>query len=399
VIIGILFHIGILYIYPIPLFAITVMTIYLLLLPETFWIKLSHLFKSKKKSYTFYYDAECPLCIKIVVFIRHFDFFNKIDCVTVQGNAKGESAFKGYTEKELLINIHGVSKTKKVFIGYDAYIELLKKMVYTFPIALLMMLPGLSFLGKKMYRYIAGNRMNQRCTGETCAIPVYSTSPFETHDYLIIGWNQLNVSKFLWKTMFSLFVIGQMLVFWTIPFVQKKTRAFPILNKAILNSYYNTKFIFKKHLGISNHAVFLNNHFDYNNHIFKITYLQNNKEVVIPIIRNNGMPGTYNTGQLWCYYTFVVAFDMIRHQINLNAFEKGLSPFLKFYAKENKIENGELLFKIYSKKIDIPEKWEKDFLRNQIKKPWQDVGLCKIENGQVNYFWNKKMDSVLNNIR
>ena len=398
-IIGILFHIGILYIYPIPLFAITAMAIYLLLLPEAFWIRLSNLFITNNKTYKFYYDAECPLCIKTVTLIRHFDIFKKINCITVQSNANSEPALKQYSENELLINIHGVTKKGKVLIGYDAYIELLKKMMYTYPIALLMILPGVSLIGKKIYKYIAGNRLNQRCTEETCIIPVYINPPLETDDYLVSGWNQLRISKSFWKFMFLVFIVGQALAIWSSPLVQRRVNIIKPVNKVLLTSYYNTKFIFKRYLGITKHTVFLNDHFDKNDHIFKITCLINNKEVTVPIIRNNGMAAAFNIGPLWCYYTFVIAYDMTRRQTDLNTFQKGIVPFLQFYVQEYKFKNEGLVFKIYTKKIDVPKNWQKNFLRNQMIKPWQEAGLCKMENGQVNYYWNKKMDSVFNNIR
>ncbi len=386
-IIGILFHIGILYIYPIPLFAITAMAIYLLLLPEAFWIRLSNLFITNNKTYKFYYDAECPLCIKTVTLIRHFDIFKKINCITVQSIANSEPALKQYSENELLINIHGVTKKGKVLIGYDAYIELLKKMMYTYPIALLMILPGVSLIGKKMYKYIAGNRLNQRCTEETCIIPVYTNPPLETDDYLVSGWNQLRISKSFWKFMFLIFIVGQTLVIWSSPLVQKRVSIIKPVNKVLLSTYYNTKYIFKRYVGVTNHPVFLNDHFDKNNHIFKITCLYNNKEITIPIIRNNGMPGKYNTGQLWCYYTFFTSFDIIRQQTNFYTFEERVTPFLNLFAIDNKINLNNASFKIYIKNIDIPQKWQKDFLQKQIEKPWKITGTCKLENNKFLFHW------------
>ncbi len=386
-IIGILFHIGILYIYPIPLFAISVMAIYLLLLPEKFWLKLGKLIKGNIKTYKFYYDAECPLCIKTVVFIRHLDIFKKIDCITVQGNAMEDPLLKKYSENELLINIHGVTKKGKVFVGYDAYIELLKKLFFTYPVALLMMLPGVSLIGKKLYRHIAGNRLNQRCTEESCIIPVYTPPPHETDDYLISGWNQLSVSKSFWKCMFFLFIIGQILVIWVSPLVQRRTSMLQSVNRFALSGYYNTKYIFKRYFGVTNHTVFLNDHFDKNNRIFKVTCLYNNKEITLPIIRNNGMSGCYNIGPLWCYYTFFTAFDVTKQQSNYYTFEERVIPFLKYFGKENNINLSDVCFNIYIKEIEIPKKWEKDFLKKQIEKPWKLTGTCKMEKNKFSFHW------------
>ena len=71
-IIGVFFHLGILIMYPIPLFALVGIATYLLMVPLNWWNKLFKLFKFKKPKFIFYYDGECPMCIKIVVIIIYF---------------------------------------------------------------------------------------------------------------------------------------------------------------------------------------------------------------------------------------------------------------------------------------------------------------------------------------
>lgn len=219
--IGVFFHLGILVEFPIPWFALTVVAVYLLMVPVSWWSKVGNIFKAKTPSYKFYYDAECSLCIKTVVLIRHFDVFNKVACLPVQGNYLQEKAFENKTEEELLINIHGVSKNEKVLVGYDAYVGLLRAMIYTYPVGLLLNFPIFSILGKKVYAYVAGNRLTERCTADNCPIPVIQKPLPERQDYLVTGFNKLSISKRFWTVLLIFLVAAQGLISWFSPLSQK----------------------------------------------------------------------------------------------------------------------------------------------------------------------------------
>jgi len=193
-ILGTFFHIGILIAYPIPWFALTAVALYLLMVPVCFWRRIFNAFKLKSPIYKFYYDIECPLCNKVVVVIRHFDIFNTTNCIPVQGNYNNDVALQAIDEESLLINIHGVTQNNKVKVGFWAYVQLLKTMIYTYPLGLFISLPGISFIGIKIYKFIAGTRLTERCTVENCAMPVFNKPLSETEDVMIQGLNQLNIT-------------------------------------------------------------------------------------------------------------------------------------------------------------------------------------------------------------
>ncbi len=398
--IGILFHLGILIIYPIPWFALTVIAVYLLLLPERFWLKLSKIIKSKQSYYSFYYDEDCPLCVKVVVVIKHIDLFNRISCLSVQQHAYKEIPLNKYSQEELLTNIHGVSKKGNVYVGYEAYMHLLKHTIYMYPLGLCMMLPGISLIGKKLYTYIAGERLTTRCTEENCMLPVYSIPPTENQDLLVKGWNKINLTVLFWKTLIIVMFFFQCLVIWTTPFIQSRISKNNPINQIEHVVYYKTKFWVVKFVGIIRHPVFMFEHFYNYKYIYKITLaVKNNNEILLPIINDDGMPSRYISGATWIHYTFNTSYSTLEFHTKKNNLEKGIVLYVKQFINEKKITSDNLTCKIYFKKIEIPRQWQKDFLRNQMNKPWQEAGLCKIDNGQLNYFWNKKMDSVFNNIR
>jgi len=388
-ILGTFFHFGILIAYPIPLFALTYIAIYLLLVPVSFWSRLSQKLKFKKAIYTFYYDAECPLCHKVVIIINHFDIFNAISCQTVQDNYLTNDVLKKFDQGVLLINIHGINKNGKIVVGYWAYIELFKSLLYTYPLGLLGSLPSISFLGKKMYQYIAGNRLTERCTAENCSIPVYSKPITEDQDFLIKGWNQLKVTQLFWKGILIVFICGQLLMIWYSPTIQNHIPFKNKLNRVADIPYRNSEWFLKKYLGVTQHTVFLNEHFNGFNHIFKVMYVGDQKEKRVPILNNDGMPDEYISGGLWRD----ISFNVITTNIQKGKFQKGIVSYLKYYIKDNKLSNPK--FEFYVKEIETPDKWQKDFFKIQIAKPWIKVGSCEITKDSTAFFWNEKMHAIL----
>lgn len=389
VILGMLFHIGILIAYPIPWFALTVIAVYLLMIPVSFWKKIASLIKANKPIYKFYYDAECPLCNKTVVLINHFDIFGLINCITVQGNYKKEESIKNYDESSLLITIHGVTLKGEVKKGYWAYIQLLKSMFYTYPLGILLSLPLLSSIGKKIYKFIAGNRLTERCTVENCAIPVFNKPITETEDLLIKGINKIKITQLFWKIIIAILIFGQGLMILQSPSIKNTFIATNSVTKNITK--YPMKFLnqpYLKFLGVTAHPVFMyKNHFINYNKIFKVVTIdKNGKEIILPFLNNDGkVVKSYFNGALWVNATFRVNSP----EFNLKKFEKGITLYMLHYIfKENKKAKN---FKFYAKEITTSQlNWEKDFLKKQIKNKWYIVGEATYKD-EIIFTWNNKM--------
>jgi len=385
VLLGMFFHLGILITYPIPWFALTAIVVYLLLIPQRFWLSISDFFKSKKPAYYFYYDAECPLCIKMVVVIQHFDVFRKIACLSVQGYAKEQPALQNIPESELLINIHGINKKGKIAVGYDVYVQVLKQMVYTYPLGLLLSIPGITFFGRKVYAYIAGNRLTERCSSENCLMPKFDTPVSETTDFLVAGWNRLNITKKFWKVIIIVFFFVQFCVF--------SSRIFPkVINESFIGKTFkaidNTvRSPLKKIAGINSHPVFMYDiHFKNYNHLFKLVCVENGK--IVPLVQENGMPGRYAEGAMWINATFRVN-ALIQDQVML---ENGTMRYLRHFEFENKLKGSHYI--IYVKEIETTNHWQKDFLKKQMAKPWEEAGTCTLSQTAAVYKWNPKMQAV-----
>ncbi len=395
-IIGIFLHLGILIIFPIPWFALTAIALYMLMVPVSFWKKIGKWFRHKKPNYRFYYDSECPLCIKTVIVIQHFDIFNAVKTVSVQGNYQDDIALKGLSEEELFINVHGVNKKGEVLVGYNAYTGLFKTMGYTWPVGVLLGLPGISKIGKIIYNYVAGNRITTRCTLDNCPMPSISHPILENDDFITKGLNRLNITKYFWKFAIPFFILCQFIISWFSPLSQevliKIGLRYTRVNDMAIKLSELVQPSITSLLGISHHGVFLDGHFNRYNQIIKTEYCSNGTCKIVPLINDKGMPVELLRGSTWCNFNFGV----VTSKINQKIFEKGIIPYLEFYKDHCLLKiHGANHFIFYVKNIEIPKKWQRNFLRKQINKPWEKVGEYSLDTDSFN--WNNKMKDIYKN--
>lgn len=377
--IGFFFHVGIFILWPIPWFALTLISLYLLLIPVSWWQKL---FSTNTDSNTlfFYYDSECPLCIRTKIIITHLDWFNKIGFKTVQFDAVENQYLKNIDKTALLDDIYSVNTKGIVYSGVDTYIQVFLRIFYLFPLALLLKLPGVYHLAKKIYAFIAKNRSTERCTEENCGYnpPVV---PNDDNIKLLNNFTVLDLKFDSFKfIIYLLFVIQFIIIFrspvmtdlkYSIGFKDSK------VDKYISRFSYDFGSITKKLFGSTEHGVFVDGHYLGYNHIIAIVYInKKGKEIWLPLIDKNGQPCYYNYGTNWRK----MSFSTNGPKINRKILDSGVRDFTAFWANKNRkstLNNDKFLIKV--KKIDGLKdwQWEKDFLNKQIAKPWIDGGYIE----------------------
>jgi predicted DCC family thiol-disulfide oxidoreductase YuxK len=388
-VLGILLHLGIVIEFPIPWFGLTACAVYLLLVPVSFWKKFIPNRKAKS-TLTFFYDKDCPLCIRTVIFINHFNWLNKISFKTVQYDAIESSQLNLIPMDTLLADIHSVNSKGFVFNGVDTYIQVFRRTIIFFPLYLILKIPGIYNLSKLAYNYIAKNRNTERCTEDNCGYIAPQLT--DTNQIKILQNVKLEDLKLLSIKFFLIIVCVLQFSFITDTLlIEKSIKYFNLQNSSYINSYndFSKKLgkITTRYLGIAKHPVFMDDiHFNNYNHIIAITYVnENGTEIWLPIINEKGMPDFYIYGANWIKWTFRVNSPEIS-TTNLNL---GIRDFTAFWAEHNNINlklPGKYQFNIKVKKIDIPNSWEKDHLNNQIAKPWIDGGYIIWENSEfTNY--------------
>ena len=96
-----------------------------------------------------------------------------------------------------------------------------------------------------------------------------------------------------------------------------------------------------------------------------------------------------------CQQDIMLPFNVITTNLNKDKVEKGIIPYLKFYLEQNNIKVKNNKFDFYIKEIEIPTKWEHNFLRKQMAKPWFKVGSCSLNENSTSFEWNEKMKEIL----
>jgi predicted DCC family thiol-disulfide oxidoreductase YuxK len=380
-IIGIILHLGIFIEFPIPWFALTAIAVYLLLVPVSIWQRIFAL-KNSKPSLIFYYDIDCPLCVRTKIIINHLDWFKRIEFKTVQFDVADQIALQGIESDALLNDIHSVNLNGKIFLGIDTYIQVLKRIFYLYPIGLLLQFPGIYQSAKIVYQFIAKNRTTVRCTEESCGYN--PPNIFKDEDFkLLQNYSLFDLKKSVLiglVFLFSLLQFTQIYDSWLIKDLKIKIgfqdTLFDKSVKKIFN-YYSPNL--RAFTGITKHPVFSQAiHFDDYNHIIAVVYYnkRTKEEIWLPIIDKNGQPDVYIYGANWVNWTFRVNGHKINN-INLN---KGLSNYTAFWAYKNNINLNNATFIIKVKKIVSTDKWKKNFLRKQILKPWINGGYVEWKN-------------------
>lgn len=376
-IIGLGLHLGILICYPIPWFALGMCSIYLLMVPVSWWKRIFGEKKTSKPRMTFYYDGECPLCNRTKIAIQHFDLGKRVEFKTVQYFSEKEPLLKDITFDEMLEDIHSV-RNGKVYTGLDTYIQVLDSMGYTKPLSWLLRLPGIYHLGKMVYGYVAKNRNTERCTEENCGYTPPVIPPKEEEFKLLQHYTLKDLKISIVTIGLIVLCLLQIVISYKSDLNRKIREQLGIqnngINRKIENISSKVERFGRSYLGITHHAVFMDYHFNEYNHIISVVYFdkKSNKQVFLPITDQDGTPGDYLWGFNWVKWSFRVNGN----RINQNNLEEGIRDFTAFWAIRNGVDLKDAEFIIKLKKIDTPKNWEKDFLKRQMEKPWQVIGTA-----------------------
>lgn len=119
------------------------------------------------------YDGSCPLCQRSVRVLKRLDWLHKLhfqDCRDAANLPKSEVPLE---LSKMLEEMHLVTPDRKrAYAGFAAFRWMAWRMPATLGLAPLLYLPGVPWLGRKVYRWIAKNRYNLvPCKDGVCTLP------------------------------------------------------------------------------------------------------------------------------------------------------------------------------------------------------------------------------------
>lgn len=252
-------------------------------------------------------------------------------------------------------------------------------MKYTFFFGLILKIPGIYHLAKKVYSYVAKNRNTERCNEDNCDVGFRGGNVNADKVKLFKNFTTEDLRVLFLKFVFLMLLSLQIIASLRSPLINQTFAEYKVF-KNILRVTESVKSPSRSLFGVTNHGVFMEHHFKQYNHIFRVDYVDGNKQITLPIINRNGMPDDYLRNFNWVKWTFRVNSRIV----NMEKLNKGIKDFSVYWlntSKEIKYEDSKTYhFKIYCKIIDSPKDFEYDFLNRQIAKPWVEVGTVEWAN-------------------
>ena len=378
IILGIGLHLGIVIEFPIPWFGLGLIGIYILMVPVVFWRRLIQAVQRKSSALTFYYDGECPLCVRVVIFLKHFDFLGAISYRSVQQIGAEDTGITDIDNEELLLNIYGKTKSGKILKGIDVYRYAFIRMPLLFWIGILLYVPGIYHIGNLVYGWVAANRNTERCTEDNCGyIPPSFPSDVDTVK-VTKNLTVMNIRVGLITGFFLLLCVFQSAVTYDSLLLNNFKESTGLQNTRPI--YFMDRItdpiraFSKIYLGITKHPVFMDKHFEGYNHVIAVeAELADGQRIWLPIIDKEGHADRYVYSFNWVKWTFRVVGPTV-NQIRLY---EGIRDFSTFWAFKNGHDIKSTVFHIYLKKVEVPREWQYNFLKNQKAQPWMEIGSGK----------------------
>lgn len=335
-IVGVLIHLGILFYFPLSPFALGFLSLYVLLIPFSFWGAVSGALKTKKKIYLCL-NTDFIWAKQIRVLVYSFDLFKSFECRMVDAASHG---FEDINDKTNIFikTLKGDITDQRLVMRYLAL-----RIPIAIPIALFTYIPY-------------GDRIINSVVRLICLV-FYKRQPLRNHEKL----------KPYKIKIIGLFFVCVILLQGYALLATKFGRYLnlPRPNKHILHAA-------KTVLGVSTHGVFTHNYKKHKTQIYSIgiakTY--DDKEIWLPLTKEDGSIGNYKNDPIR-RKSFFANSEATLDSMHLNNY---IRDFTAFWSFNNNTDLDSAHFNVYIKKLQIPDKWEIDVYKNNIEKPWVPIG-------------------------
>ncbi len=116
------------------------------------------------KKHALLYDGDCGLCEKTVAILGRLDLFRRIDFYDAMRDwARAHDRFPSLRQEDCLEEMHVVTARGNVYRGFDAYRALAWAMPATFIVAPFLYVPGVPWVGRRVYAAVAARRDRSGC--------------------------------------------------------------------------------------------------------------------------------------------------------------------------------------------------------------------------------------------
>ena len=380
---GVALHGGIilsLNIYP---FGFGMLVHYFLLAPLAWWSRLGGWLRARTPALSVYFDEQCPLCTRTAIFVEHFDLRRAIAFRGLQTHASSCAALTGFTESELLMDLYAVDRRQGVHSGLDTYIRILRHMGYTAPLALLLRLPGIYQVARRIYRRIADNRQRRTCDALCAAGDPESVETVQLLAGLIdrlapTDRQKANrIAKFL--VMVLVLQLNCTIHYGILHRLGVDTNREPVgqVATALSNGLITLSHTF---LGLTPHPLYLHDHFEGYEHILALTFVDDaGEERWLAFIDEQGRMLAPYWGRVHSMWANVAVTSRIDHR----RLRKFVEKVTAYFSGEYGISLADRTFVLKLKAVRAPMDWEPGLRQSNLAGSWRTVGRAVWRDGQM----------------
>lgn len=378
-------HIGITISFNIYPFGLGMLSVYILMVPFSWWQNIANKLVYKVPQLTVFYDGDCPLCNRTALIINHFDIFQGVIFKDLQTQADSAPELQVYDEQVLLSDLYAVDLRGNVYAGVDTYIQVFAKMRYMALFAGCLRLPGVYQIAKASYRRIADSRERVVCDA-SCLPPAKKKNyPVDLYARIFERYAEQNPKQFRLR-LAKIFVVlvalqlnssvhyGFLYRFYDLSQVEN-----PLANqaRALSNAVLMLSTTF---LGITPHALYLHDHFAGYEDLIAITYIDaQGKERWLPFVNDKGRMLAPNWGRVHSMWANIA----VTPNIQPDRLSKFIMKVTAFWGTKVGLDLNHAKFLIKHKKIASPRQWQFNLREDNLSGEWDDIGTALWRNKKV----------------
>lgn len=118
------------------------------------------------------YDGQCPLCQRSVAILRRLDWLGRLQFQDARQVDRLPRTLPPLDSERLLDEMHVVTPAGRVFSGFAAFRWMAWRLPLTLGLAPLCYLPGIPWVGQRVYLWVAKNRYKLvPCKDGVCQVP------------------------------------------------------------------------------------------------------------------------------------------------------------------------------------------------------------------------------------
>jgi predicted DCC family thiol-disulfide oxidoreductase YuxK len=376
--VGAVLHAGITITFNIYPFGLGMLSMYVLMVPFSWWQNIANCLVYEEPKLTVYYDGDCPLCNRTVIILHHLDVLQAVSFKDLQTYGKNEKALAVYEQQKLLLDLYAVDSQSKVYSGVDTYSQILVKMRYLAIFGWVLRTPGIYQLAKLTYRNIADKRERITCDDSCLPEGIKKDYPLDLYTKIFENYAANKPRHFRVKLakIFVMIVLLQLNsslhygIFHRLYDFSKIESPLVSQLRGVSNSILMLSTTF---MGITPHALYLHDHFEGYEDLIAITYIDNEgKEQWLPFVNEQGRMLAPNWGRVHSMWANIA----VTPNIDSERLNKFIMKVTAFWGRKVGLDLNDARFIIKHKKVVSHVEWQDNLRKSNLSGEWQNIGAA-----------------------